>query len=62
MKVLRIGTHNGSFHADEVLACALLKILPKFADSEIVRTRDPKQLGNVSLLVTTNGYLDTMHT
>ena len=30
MKMLRIGTHNGTFHADEVLACALLKILPKY--------------------------------
>ena len=30
MKMVRIGTHNGHFHADEVLACALLKMLPKF--------------------------------
>ncbi|XP_050605058.1 MYG1 exonuclease-like [Macaca thibetana thibetana] len=24
----RIGTHNGTFHCDEALACALLRLLP----------------------------------
>ena len=26
-----IGTHSGSFHCDEALACAMLKMLPEFA-------------------------------
>ena len=26
-----IGTHNGTFHADEALACYLLKLLPEYA-------------------------------
>ena len=43
MKMLKIGTHNGHFHADEVLACAMLKMLPQYKDSEIVRSRDPKE-------------------
>lgn len=30
---LKIGTHNGSFHCDEALACFLLKCLPKYAVS-----------------------------
>ena len=34
---MKIGTHNGTFHCDEVLACCLLKQLPEYADAEIVR-------------------------
>ena len=26
---VKIGTHNGSFHCDETLACSLLKFLPR---------------------------------
>lgn len=35
-----IATHSGSFHADEALACAMLKCLPQYKESIIVRTRD----------------------
>ena len=38
----RIGTHNGKFHCDEVLACFMLRKLEEFGTAEIVRTRDPK--------------------
>lgn len=58
MKVLKIGTHNGTFHADEVLACALLRILPSFANSEIVRTRDPKELDSCDIVVDVGGVFD----
>lgn len=34
---MKIGTHNGTFHCDEVLACFLLKLLPEYADAEIIR-------------------------
>ena len=34
---MNIGTHNGTFHCDEVLACFLLKQLPEYADAEIIR-------------------------
>ena len=27
---VKIGTHNGTFHCDEALACYLLKLLPKY--------------------------------
>lgn len=38
---MRLVTHNGSFHYDEVLATAILqKIYP---GSELIRTRDPKE-------------------
>ncbi|CAM9273001.1 unnamed protein product [Phaeothamnion confervicola] len=47
-----IGTHSGNFHADEVLACALLKVLPELRDAIIVRSR------NMSLLRHCNVLLD----
>ena len=28
-KSVKIGTHDGTFHADETLACAMLKMLPR---------------------------------
>lgn len=34
---IKIGTHNGTFHCDEVLACAMLKIKPEYSTAEIVR-------------------------
>lgn len=47
---IRIGTHDGRFHSDEVLAIAALLIL--YPDAEIVRTRD------VALLATCNLRVD----
>lgn len=32
-----IGTHNGKFHCDEVLACFMLKQLPEFKNHAILR-------------------------
>jgi len=55
MKMLKIGTHNGHFHADEVLACAMLKMLPQYKDSEIVRSRDPKVLEGCDIVVDVGG-------
>ncbi|HEY9886397.1 MAG TPA: MYG1 family protein, partial [Vampirovibrionales bacterium] len=34
----KIVTHSGTFHADEVFACALLKLI--YNEIEIIRTRD----------------------
>lgn len=31
MTIKKIGTHNGSFHCDEVLACFFLRQLPEYA-------------------------------
>lgn len=33
----KIGTHNGHFHCDEVLAVYMLKQLPKYKESPIIR-------------------------
>ena len=34
---MKIGTHNGGFHCDELLACFMLKKLPEYKDADIVR-------------------------
>ncbi|KAH8359791.1 hypothetical protein KR093_008884, partial [Drosophila rubida] len=39
-----IGTHSGTFHCDEVVACFMLKQLPEFENSDIFRSRDDKAL------------------
>ncbi|XP_030373771.1 UPF0160 protein C27H6.8 isoform X2 [Scaptodrosophila lebanonensis] len=39
-----IGTHNGTFHCDEVVACFMLKQLPEYENAEILRSRDDKLL------------------
>lgn len=46
-----IGTHNGTFHTDEVFACYMLKKLPKFKDHVILRTRDLDLLKNCEIVV-----------
>ncbi|XP_076471968.1 MYG1 exonuclease-like isoform X2 [Babylonia areolata] len=51
----KIGTHNGTFHCDEVLACFMLKQLPVYKDAEIVRTRDPKLLEECDVVVDVGG-------
>jgi len=53
-----IGTHSGSFHCDEALACSLLRLLPRYSDAKIVRTRDPKVLDTCTLVVDVGGVFD----
>ena len=36
-----LGTHNGSFHADEVTACSLLLLFDRIDRDKVFRTRDP---------------------
>jgi uncharacterized UPF0160 family protein len=45
-----IGTHSGTFHCDEVLACTMLLYTEKFANPLIVRTRDTDVLNKLDLL------------
>jgi len=45
MRTLRsLGTHNGSFHADEVTACSLLLLFDRIDLDKVIRTRDPAVL------------------
>ena len=54
----KIGTHNGSFHCDEALACFFLKQLPEYENSEIVRSRDPEKLSECEIVVDVGGVFD----
>ncbi|KAG1680703.1 UPF0160 protein MYG1, mitochondrial [Nymphon striatum] len=53
-----IGTHNGNFHCDEILACFMLQNLPKYKDSKIIRTRDLKLLDSCNIVVDVGGVYD----
>ncbi|XP_051931619.1 UPF0160 protein MYG1, mitochondrial [Hippocampus zosterae] len=58
MAAKKIGTHNGTFHCDEVLACFFLRQLPEYKNAEIVRTRDPAQLACCDIVVDVGGEFD----
>jgi len=55
---IMIGTHDGTFHCDEVLACWMLKQLPKFKRAEIIRTRDAVKLSQCDIVVDVGGIYD----
>ncbi|KAL5007005.1 hypothetical protein ScPMuIL_015811 [Solemya velum] len=57
-KAKKIGTHNGVFHCDEVLACSLLRQLPQYQDAEVIRTRDPSVLSTCDVVVDVGGVFD----
>lgn len=54
----RVGTHNGSFHCDEALACHMIRLTDKFKDADIVRTRDPKILETMDAVLDVGGVYD----
>ncbi|CAN1177940.1 MYG1 protein [Linum perenne] len=56
--VKRVGTHNGSFHCDEALGCFMIRLTNKYADSEIVRTRDPQVLETLDAVLDVGGVYD----
>ncbi|KAL6231712.1 hypothetical protein BDW75DRAFT_219490 [Aspergillus navahoensis] len=53
-----IGTHNGHFHADEALAVYLLRLLPAYSQSPLIRTRDPALLQTCHTVVDVGGEYD----
>lgn len=53
-----IGTHNGHFHADEALAVYMLRLLPTYHTSQLVRTRDPALLQTCHTVVDVGGEYD----
>ncbi len=52
------GTHDGTFHADEVTACALLLHFQLIDDEKIVRTRDPEKLALCEYVCDVGGVYD----
>ncbi|MES1922067.1 hypothetical protein MHBO_003586, partial [Bonamia ostreae] len=57
-KRMIIGTHSGSFHCDEALACFMIRNTEKFANSTILRTRDEKVLETCDIVVDVGGVFD----
>lgn len=53
-----VGTHDGTFHADEVSACALLLLFGLVDRSKIVRTRDPEVLARCEFVCDVGGVYD----
>ncbi|KAH6842572.1 metal-dependent protein hydrolase [Chaetomium sp. MPI-CAGE-AT-0009] len=57
--VITIATHNGHFHADEVLAVYMLRThVPTYSGAKLVRTRDPKLLDECHTVVDVGGEYD----
>lgn len=52
------GTHDGSFHADEVTACALLLLFDLIDMEEIIRSRDMKELNSCEFVCDVGGIYD----
>jgi len=52
------GTHSGSFHADEVTACALLLHFDLIDREKIFRTRDPELLSRCEYVCDVGGVYD----
>lgn len=53
-----VGTHDGSFHADEVTACALLVVFGLVDKDKIVRSRDPRVLDECEYVCDVGGVYD----
>ncbi|CCH41555.1 hypothetical protein BN7_1096 [Wickerhamomyces ciferrii] len=57
-QIFRICTHSGSFHADESLAVYMLRLLPRYQNSSLVRSRDPAQWEQADIVVDVGGKYD----
>lgn len=53
-----IGTHDGTFHCDDVTACFMLKKLDRFKNHDIVRTRNPELLSQAEIIVDVGAVFD----
>ena len=54
---LTIATHSGPFHADDVMATALLRVFVD-AQATVVRTRDPEQMAPADVVIDVGGVFD----
>jgi len=54
----KIGTHDGKFHCDEALACAMLSMLPTWSGAAVVRTRNPDALATCNAVVDVGAVYD----
>ncbi len=52
------GTHDGSFHADEVTACSLLLLFGEIVRERVIRTRDLEKLAACQTVCDVGGEYD----
>jgi len=50
-----ICTHHGTFHADEVMACAMLKCLDDYSSLPVLRSRDSEEIDKATIVVDVGG-------
>jgi uncharacterized UPF0160 family protein len=53
-----IGTHSGTFQADEAMGCWMLRQLPAYRQSRIVRSRDLNVLDPLDIVIDVGGVYD----
>ncbi len=53
-----IGTHDGSFHCDEALAISMLKLLPRYSQATVVRSRNNDLLTQCGIVVDVGAIYD----
>ncbi|KAI6648911.1 UPF0160 protein MYG1, mitochondrial isoform X2 [Oopsacas minuta] len=58
INIKTIGTHNGTFHCDDALACYMLKTLPECNEAKIIRSRDLKVLDECDIIVDVGAVFD----
>lgn len=56
--MIKIATHNGGFHTDDVFAMATLQLVHGTENVEIIRTRDEAVLTNADVVVDVGGVYD----
>jgi uncharacterized UPF0160 family protein len=59
MEPLTIVAHDGTFHTDDVFACATLSLVFKDREIEIVRSRDEAIIAQADVVVDVGGMYDT---
>mmetsp|Transcript_24710 Transcript_24710/g.69369 ORF Transcript_24710/g.69369 Transcript_24710/m.69369 type:complete len:382 (+) Transcript_24710:59-1204(+) len=53
-----IGTHSGTFQADEAMGVWMLRQLPEYRNSKCIRTRDPKIYDELDIVIDVGGVYD----
>lgn len=55
MALLKLVTHDGTFHTDDVFACATVSLIYKDREVEITRTRDEDSIESADIVVDVGG-------
>ena len=56
--MIKIATHSGGFHTDDVFAVATLQLVYGVENVEIIRTRDEVELATADIVVDVGGVYD----